>query len=232
LLAGVRLVDCGDVDVLYLDVEHTFAGISAAVRTLAGRGALVVALGGDHSVTFPVVRGLDEVGAFDIIHLDAHLDYTDAVHGVRLANSSPLRRVGELPYVGHIAQLGIRGIRTREDAHRASLARGNTIITAAQALERGVEAVLDALPLRHGRCYVSLDIDALDPAIAPGTGSPEFDGFSHATVRAILRGVAARWPVVAFDLVEVSPPLDPSGLTQSLAAQLVLEFVGAICERR
>src|SRR5947209_2929002 len=81
LLAGVRLVDCGDVDALYLDVEYTFAGMSAAVRTLAGRGALVVALGGDHSVTFPVVRGLAELGPFDVIHLDAHLDYNDEVRG-------------------------------------------------------------------------------------------------------------------------------------------------------
>ena len=232
LLAGVRIVDCGDTDALYLDVDYTFDGISAAVRALAGRGALVVALGGDHSVTFPVVRGLDAAGPFDVIHLDAHLDYTDEVHGVRLANSSPIRRIGELPFVGHIAQLGIRGIRAREDAYRAALARGNTVVTMAQLRERGVAAVLDALPLRHGRCYVSVDIDALDPAIAPGTGSPEFDGFSHALMREMVRGIAARWPVVAFDLVEVSPPLDPGGLTQMLAAQLVLEFAGAICEAR
>jgi agmatinase len=231
-LAGVRLVDCGDTDALYLDVGYTFDGISAAVRTLAGRGALVVALGGDHSVTFPVVRGLDAVGPFDVVHLDAHLDYTDEVHGVRLANSSPIRRIGELPFVGHIAQLGIRGIRAREDAYRAALERGNTVVTMAQLRERGVGEVLDALPLRHGRCYVSVDVDALDPAIAPGTGSPEFDGFSHALMREMLEGIAARWPVVAFDLVEVSPPLDPGGLTQMLAAQLVLEFAGAICEAR
>lgn len=231
-LAGVRIVDCGDTDALYLDVGYTFDGISAAVRALAGRGALVVALGGDHSVTFPVVRGLDAAGPFDVVHLDAHLDYTDEVHGVRLANSSPIRRIGELPFVGHIAQLGIRGIRAREDAYRAALARGNTVVTMAQLRERGVAAVLDALPLRHGRCYVSVDIDALDPAIAPGTGSPEFDGFSHALMREMLEGIAARWPVVAFDLVEVSPPFDPGGLTQMLAAQLVLEFAGAICEAR
>lgn len=231
-LAGVRLVDCGDVDALYLDVEHTFAAMSTAVRTLAARGALVVGLGGDHSVTFPVVRGLEAAGPFDIIHIDAHLDYNDQVAGVRLANGSPLKRASELAFVGHIAQIGLRGIRTREDAYADSLSRGNTIVTAQRARERGVDALLDALPLRHGRCYVSLDIDALDPAIAPGTGSPEFDGFSHAFVRELLRGIAARWPVVAFDLVEVSPPLDPSGLTQSLAAQLVLEFCAAIMGAR
>jgi len=228
LLAGARLVDCGDVDALYLDVDYTFDGMSEAVRTLAGRGVLVVALGGDHSVTFPVVRGLEAVGPFDVIHLDAHLDYNDAVHGVRLANGSPIKRVSELPFIGHIAQLGLRGIRAREDAFADSVARGNTIVTMAQFQARGVDAILDALPLRHGRCYVSIGIDALDPAIAPGTGSPEFDGFSHALMRETLRGIAARWPVVAFDLVEVSPPLDPGGLTQSLAAQLILEFAGAV----
>ncbi len=232
LLSGVRIVDCGDTDALYLDVDYTFDRMSSAVRTLAERGALVVALGGDHSVTFPVVRGLDTIGAFDVIHLDAHLDYNDAVGGVRLANGSPIKRISELPFVGHIAQLGLRGIRAREDAYNDSVARGNTVVTMAQVRERGVAAILDNLPMRHNRVYVSIDIDALDPAIAPGTGSPEFDGFSHALLRETLRGIAARWPVVAFDLVEVSPPLDPSGLTQSLAAQIILEFTGAIFEQR
>lgn len=232
LLSGVRLTDCGDTDALYLDVDYTFDQISSTVRTIAKRGALLVALGGDHSVTFPVVRGLDVLGPFDLIHLDAHLDYNDAVGGVRLANGSPIKRSSELPFVGQIAQIGLRGIRAREDAYRDSQQRGNQIFTMNEVEQQGIGAILDRLQLRHGRVYVSIDIDALDPAIAPGTGSPEFGGFSHAMMRETLRGIAARWPVVAFDLVEVSPPLDPSGLTQSLAAQLILEFTGAIFEQR
>lgn len=170
-LAGARLVDCGDVDALYLDHERTFANMTEAVRMIAGRGALVVALGGDHSVTFPVIRGLEALGPFDIVHLDAHLDYNDSVLGVRLANGSPLKRASELPFVGHIAQIGLRGIRAVESAYRDSLARGNTIVTMAELRRLGPQAVLDALPPMR-RCYVSIDIDALDPAIAPGTGSP------------------------------------------------------------
>lgn len=231
LLNGPRLVDCGDVDSLYLDHERTFRLATEAARTLSRRGALVVGLGGDHSVTFPLIRGLDKLGEFGIIQLDAHLDFNDHVLGVRLANGSPIRRSSELPYVGHIAQIGMRSIRAPEAAYRDALKRGNTIVMMQDLRANGVEATLDRLPPMK-QAYVTIDIDAVDPAYAPGTGSPEFDGFTYAELRDLLRGIAARTRVIGFDLVEVSPPWDPTGLTAMLGAQAIVEFLGAIFAAR
>ncbi|MCR4426661.1 MAG: arginase family protein, partial [Firmicutes bacterium] len=125
MLDNVTVVDGGDADILYLDTDYTFTRITTAVARIVQSGAVPAVLGGDHSITFPVVRGLEARGPFGLIHLDAHLDFKDTVAGVTLGNSSPIRRASELPFVTEIVSIGTRGIRTSEVDLAAARARGN-----------------------------------------------------------------------------------------------------------
>lgn len=230
-LEEIRFVDCGDQDVLYLKVEETFASITESVGKLLSANAFPVILGGDHSITFPVVRPFANYRPLHVIQLDAHLDYNDSIEGVLLANGNPIKRVSELAFVGDIIQIGMRGIRAREDAYDDSVSRGNSIITISDFRRMGVEEVLSQIP-PGGNAYVTIDIDVLDPSIAPGTTSPCFDGMMYGEIKTLLRGIASRAKVVGFDLVEVNPSLDPVGLTQSAAVMIILEFLGAIFDNR
>ena len=229
-LEKIRLVDCGDQDVLYLDVERTFSAITDSLKKILSTRAFPVILGGDHSITFPVVRSFQKIKPLHLIHLDAHLDYNDSVEGVKLANGSPIKRISELSFVDEIIQIGMRGIRAREDAFKDSMSRANKIITLFDFRRRGIEEVLRQIP--KGNLYVTIDIDVLDPSVAPGTSSPEFDGMNYHEIRVLLKGIASRGKVVGFDLTEVNPFLDAVGLTQSAAVMIILEFLGAIFEKR
>jgi agmatinase len=230
-LENIRLVDCGDQDVLYLKVEETFSAVTESVGKILSRKAFPVILGGDHSITFPVVRAFQNSKPLHIIHLDAHLDYNESIEGVLLANGNPIKRVSELDFVGEIIQVGMRGIRAREDAYQDSLSRGNKIITITDFRSKGVGEVLRHIP-NGGNLYVTIDIDVLDPSIAPGTSSPEFDGMTYEEIHSLLAEIPSRGKVVGFDLVEVNPFLDAVGLTQSAAVMIVLEFLGGIFRQK
>jgi agmatinase len=230
-LDKIRLVDCGDQDVLYLNVQETFSAVTESVGKMLSRKAFPVILGGDHSITFPVVRAFRNYKPLHIIHLDAHLDYNDSIEGVSLANGNPLKRVSELDFIGEIIQVGMRGIRAREDAYQDSLSRGNKIITITDFRSKGTGEVLSQVP-NGGNLYVTVDIDVLDPSIAPGTSSPEFEGMTYKEIKELLTGIASRGRVIGFDLVEVNPFLDAVGLTQSAAVMIILEFLGAIFRQK
>jgi agmatinase len=229
-LERVDLVDCGDQDVLYLKVEETFGSITDSLGKLLSAKALPALLGGDHSITFPVVRAFQEYRPLHLFHLDAHLDYNDSIEGVLLANGNPIKRVSEMDFIGEIIQVGMRGIRAREDAYDDSRSRGNQIITISDFRRMGTEEILKRIP-ENGYIYVTIDIDVLDPSIAPGTSSPCFGGMTYEEIRVLLSGIAARAKVVGFDLVEVNPFLDPIGLTQSVAVTIILQFLAAIFDR-
>jgi agmatinase len=185
-----------------------------------------VVLGGDHAISFPVVRGFEE--PINLIHLDSHLDFRQFVYGITMSNGHPIRRIAELPNVRQIVQIGIRGLRISQEDWEAALQRGNRIITASQFKERGVEEVLNRVP-KGGKTYVTIDIDVLDSPIIPGCASAEIGGLSYDELRRVLFGIAARTQVVGFDVVEVNPILDmPARITSLWAAQLILEFIGQI----
>jgi agmatinase len=229
-LEKIRLADCGDQDVLYLDVQKTFAAVTDSVGRILSAKAFPVILGGDHSITVPVVQAFGKYKPLHMVHFDAHLDYNDSVEGVLLANGSPIKRVSEFYFIGEIIQIGMRGIRAREDAYSDSMSRKNEIITMSDFRRQGVNGVLRKIP--KGNLYVTIDIDVLDPSIAPGTSSPEFDGMTYHEIRDLLKGIASRTKVVGFDLVEVNPFLDQVGLTQSAAVMITLEFLGAILDKK
>lgn len=226
-LRGARLADVGDVDPLYFDLEHLDRSAQALVGGILRAGAIPVGLGGDHSVTFPILKAFAGHGEIDIVQIDAHLDFTDAICGFTRSNSSPIRRAAELPHVREVTVLGIRGLRTNPEAYEAARARGHRIVLQSEIRQKGIGAALDVLPFGR-RVYVTIDIDALDPSVAPGTSSPEFEGMSVTEVRAILREVARRNEIVGVDLVEVNPYLDVAGMTSLLAARLLVEFMGYI----
>ena len=225
LLEGVRIADCGDADVIYYDAEGNAEVIEAAVRSIVDRAALPVVIGGDHSISYPVIRAFNQADPLTIVLFDAHLDYRDSVLGLKLTNNSPFRRAQELPFVQTIITIGVRGVKSTDRELRETRDRGNLVFTNYEVFDHGPKGILDRLPGELGNYYVSIDIDALDPSIAPGTESPEAEGLSYTHVKRILQGLAPRGTMVGLDLVEVNPYLDHAELTQHMAAQLLIEGV-------
>ncbi len=227
-----RLVDCGDVDMVHGDLEQCFDNVRAAVRTISGRGGLVVGIGGDHSVTIPILEGLAEQGPFGLIQFDAHLDFVDQRHGQRNGQGSPIRRASEMDHVTTIVQLGIRGSgsSTPQD-FAAARAYGSVIMGPRRIRELGVAATLAEIPPCE-RYYVTIDVDGMDPAIACGTGTPSPGGFSYDEMRELLEGAAALGEIVGFDFTEVAPVYDPSELTTQISARVILDFIGFILKQR
>jgi agmatinase len=225
-LQGATAADVGDVDLLYYDQEHLDRSTAELVGAVLDAGAVPVGLGGDHSVTYPMIQAFERrVQELSVVQIDAHLDFTDDMSGFRRSNSSPLRRAAEHPFVRDITVLGLRGLRTNREAYAASLARGNRLVLQSQIRRDGIVAALGALPSDR-EVYLTIDIDALDPSIAPATSSPEWEGMNMTELRAILREVAARNRVVGIDLVEVNPYLDIGEMTSLLAARILLELMG------
>lgn len=225
-LEGVRVVDCGDIDIIYQDTDYVLNGITRTVQTVVERGAFPLVLGGDHSISYPVFRALESLGQVGLVHFDAHSDYRDAVAGVRTGHASPIRRISELPFAGRISTLGLRGIRERENDWQVAKERGNVMVPARDWIEKGTRWALEQVPMME-RFYVTIDIDCLDPAHAPGTGTPEPGGVSYIQLRELLQGLSSKGRIVGCDLVEVNPLLEETPLTALTAARLLMEFLGA-----
>ena len=224
LLRGITMADCGNVSVTPSDVLHNFERLAGVVSRVADRGALPVILGGDHAITFPAVAGLSRFAPLDIVHFDAHLDYSHHYHGATLSHGSPIRRCSELDHVGSITSVGIRSV--RRAPYEDAMAHGNTVITTRQFRERGPEAVAESIPV-GANLYITFDVDALDPTQAPGTGTPEVGGLFYEECRRCLTALARRSNLVAFDVVEVAPPYDVSDLTVQVAVRLITDMLAA-----
>jgi len=225
--AKCSFVDCGDVEIVPLLWEQDFALITAAMETILGRSALPFVAGGDHAVSFPILRAYRGRGPITVVHFDAHLDYRDEAMGVRYGHGNVLRRVRELAHVEQVVSVGIRSLRTRREDHEAHRAQGNQLIPAWDIHREGAEQIAERLP--KGRdVYVTFDIDAMDPGIAPGTGTPEVGGLSFEQARTLLQSVCTRNRIVGFDLVEVNPGLDTADITALLAVQILVEAVGFV----
>jgi agmatinase len=228
LLPGVTMADCGDVHIRTVDLAENFDTITAAVRAIRETGALPVIVGGDHSITYPILRAYDDLRV-GVIHFDAHLDFTDEWAGVRLSHDNPLRRVAELPHVAGLIHVGIRGLE-RPKVVEETLRFGSQIVPASQYIRVGAKEALKRVP-EADAYYVTLDIDVLDPAVAPGTGYPEAGGLTYYQLKEGLLEAAGKGKIVGFDLVEVNPMFDQAGVTSRLAARLILDFLGAAIDR-
>src|SRR5262249_28887540 len=161
---------------------------------IAGRGALMVAVGGDHSISYPLGLGLEAVGPFDVVQVDAHADALDELGGSRLTGASQLRRLAELPFVGTVSALGIRHLARSEVDGLREL--GGRWATTRDVLERGPAAVVrDTVP-EADALYVSIDLDVLDASVAPGHSLPEPGGLAYRELRALVAEVARRGRVI------------------------------------
>lgn len=227
-LAGIRMADCGDVLVAGGDVALSHDRITTVARRIAERGALVVAVGGDHSISFPVGRGVAEVrGPLDVVHIDAHPDFADAIFGSRFSHGSQLRRLSELETVERIAALGLRSADPDqvEDMKRLGVGYAST----RAVLEEGPATVVEDLVRPDRSLYVSIDIDVLEGALVPATTLPEPGGLAYRDLRALLEAIARRGRVVGFDIVETSAA-QPDLATAMTTAWLIIHFLSAIFE--
>lgn len=228
----VRIVDLGDADIVHTDTETSHANIAFGVRRILEAGALPVVIGGDHSVNIPCIDAFAGRGPIHILQIDAHLDFVDERHGVRFGHGNPMRRAAEKDYVTGLTQVGIRNVSsTAREGYEDARRMGADILSVRQARRLGPEAVIARIPA-GARVYVTIDIDAFCPSIAPGTGTPSHGGFLYYDVLEMLRALAHRHQVVGVDLVEVAPDYDQSGSTQILAAQLLLNFLGFVFHAR
>ena len=230
-LEDISMSDCGDVDVAYYDIERNRKIITQTVKKILKAGTFPVVIGGDHSITYPCICAFEDFKSLDIIQIDAHLDWIDEVDGIRYANGSPMRRSMELDFTNKMVQLGIRCIRSRESDYNFAKSQGSKIFTRQDIRQKGVDEIVEKLP-PLGNVYVSIDIDGLDPSIAPGTGSPTVDGLLYYEVINLLKGITKKSNVVGFDIVEVNPMVDLSGQTCLLATTLILEFLGMIFDQK
>ncbi|MEH7307127.1 agmatinase [Neobacillus drentensis] len=223
-----KVVDCGDVDMVHGDMMQCHENTEEAIRKIVSKGAMPVVLGGDHSITIPVGKALEELGPFHVIQIDAHLDWADHRSGQRYGHGSCIRRLSEMDHVQKIFQFGIRGISSslKEDVD-AAREYGSVILSPRQIRKMGIERVIELLP-EGEKYYITLDIDGLDPSVAPGTGTPSPGGFIYDEVNELLEGIAKRGKVIGFDLVEVAPPYDPAGMTGQVGARLALDLLSFV----
>jgi agmatinase len=228
----VRIVDMGDADIIHTDTEGSHANIETAVRAALAADALPVTIGGDHSINIPCIRAFDGEGDIHILQIDAHIDFVDERHGVRHGHGNPMRRAAEHDYVTGLTQIGIRNVSsTAKEGYNDARAMGSDILSVRQVRALGAQSLIERIP-KAARLYITIDIDAFCPSIAPGTGTPSHGGFLYYDVLEILQKAAERHDIVGIDLVEVAPDYDPTGSTAILAAQVLMNLLGFIFHAR
>lgn len=230
---SLRVVDYGDLQVFPGYLEDSFAKVQQEIAPIVDAGVFPVVLGGDHSTTLPVLRAVAaKHGTLSLVHFDAHPDYWPPRDN-RMHHGTVFRTAVEEGLIDPAAsvQIGIRGSISAGIIAEARAA-GFDLITADEFAHRGVRATIEDIQLRASLpVYVSLDIDSVDPAYAPGTGTPEVAGLTSREIVELVRGLRGL-PLVGFDLVEVAPAYDSAEITALLAAHLVYEFLLVLAESR
>lgn len=212
--------DGGDVDVIPGHIEDTMSRIQEALVDYMKRSTVFIA-GGDHSITLPVLRAINKVhGKVNLVHFDSHYDFWDSHWGKKYDHGTWLRRALEEGLLNTVVQIGIRGSLFSHEDVEDSKRLGITSFNVREA-KLQPERILNKLNEIQGKTYISFDIDVVDPAFAPGTGTPEVGGLSSFEALEFIRSMNI--DLVGFDVVEVSPPYDVSEITSMLAANLVYE---------
>src|SRR4051794_19264650 len=229
LYAGkpIRAVDCGDIRSVLGDPAAHSRHTEAAVRAILQARALPIVLGGDHGVPIPVLRAFDGDGPITVIQIDQHIDWRDEVNGVREGLSSPMRRASEMAHVGELFQIGLRATGSaRAEEVEAAHAYGAHLIPAWELHEVGMDAVLARIPA-GGRYYITVDLDGMDPTIAPGVAAPCPGGVTFDQARKLIHGLVKKGRVVGMDVVEITPRDDVNQITCITAGRLIVNLIGA-----
>ena len=229
-----RIADVGDVhfgnifnlDEAVKDIENFF-------RRLNDAGVTPLAAGGDHSITYPILKALGEKEPLGLIHIDAHTDTWDSFMGSKFHHGAPFRMAADGGYIDpkRTVQIGIRGAQNTLEGWDYSLEGGMRVVFIEEFEEIGVEGVIEETRrvVGDGPTYLSFDVDALDPAFTPGTGTPEVGGITTREALSLLRGLSGT-KLIGGDVVEVAPPFDPSGNTALVGATLLYEIVCLLAE--
>jgi agmatinase len=220
-------VDCGDLIATHLEPRAHLERTATIVRKVLDRGAVPVVLGGDDSIVTYVLQGYEGHGPLQVIQIDAHLDYRDEVAGVRDGLSSPMRRASEMAWVERIVHVGLRGVGSARASDVAdSRADGNLLVKAEALRSHGAEWLIQQLPL-GARYFVTIDVDGLDPSIAPGTRATMPGGLLFHEAAMLMRGLSSRGTVVGVDVVEYCPALDVNWTTADTVLRLLVNLLGA-----
>lgn len=240
-IQGAGAADVGDLDVVLTDMAATFRRLRETVRALVSAGTVVVAVGGDHSITWPILEGV--TGALPsrqlgVIHFDAHHDLRESHFGAE-SSGVPLRKA--LAFEGaplrgrNLVQIGIAEFANAPGHARFAEEQGVTVMGNTEVFERGLDAcVEDALQRAADgtdAIYVTIDVDAIDHSQAPGTAAPNPNGLDARDLYRQLRRIARRRDVVGMDVVEISPTLEHGNLTGNVGAMLVMSFLAGVSER-
>lgn len=227
-----RIIDIGDADIIHTDTKKSHVNIESAVRKILKAKAVPIVLGGDHSVNIPCINAFDNQDPFHLIQIDAHLDFVDERHGVRYGHGNPMRRASEKKFVTGMTQIGIRNVSsTAKEGYEDARKSGSDIYSVRQFRLLGVNQLLKKIP-KDTRYYLTIDIDAFDPSIAAGTGTPSHGGFYYYEVLELIDGLTKQGKVIGLDLVEVAPDYDLTNSTSTLAAQLLMNVIGRILYNR
>jgi guanidinobutyrase len=229
---SIQVADIGDVPINTFDLKASVEIIAGHYRGILAHGAIPLTLGGDHTLTWPILRAMKERhGPVALIHVDAHADINETMFGERVAHGCPFRRAWEEGCLisDRVFQIGLRGSGYAAEDFDWARGQGWTVVQAEELWYRSAAPLMEQVRAVIGDapCYLSYDIDSLDPAFAPGTGTVEPGGLSTWQALEIVRG-ATGLNLVGCDLVEVSPPYDPSGNTALIAANLLFEMLCAL----
>jgi agmatinase len=229
-------VDYGDLNVLPGYILDTYDSVSKEMMLFADNDVIPVVIGGDHSVTLPQLRALcKKHGPVALVHFDAHLDTADSYFGKKYTHGTPFSRACDegLLIPEKTIQIGMRGTYYGEHSLEESTGRGFTVISADEALDMGLDQVINLVHKKVGssKVFVTFDVDACDPAYAPGTGTLIPGGFTSREAFKLIRGLDGL-QFIGFDVVEVLPDLDPSDITSCLASNIVFEYLTLIALRK
>ena len=228
----IKIVDIGDADIIHTDTKQSHENIKLGVKKILEANSIPIILGGDHSINIPCINAFADEEPIHLIQIDAHLDFVDERHGVRYGHGNPMRRAAEKEYVSGMTQIGIRNVSsTTKEGYTDAKERGSKIFSVRQLRKLGIENILKEIP-KNKRYYLSIDIDAFDPSIASGTGTPSHGGFYYYEVLELIDGIIKQGNVVGLDLVEVAPDYDITSSTSTLAAQLLMNVIGRILHHK
>lgn len=228
----LRVADYGDLSINPISIEDTYARIQAGLKPVLDAGTIPMCVGGDHSILLPILRAIHVAhGPVALIQLDAHSDTWDQYWGMKYSHGTPVRRAIEEGLLAepYILQVGLRGQLYGADDMDYAREHKIAMITAEEFHERGLAVVRENIKRFRGRkTYLSLDIDVVDPAFAPGTGTPQVGGLSSVQILDLVRALKGL-NLVGCDLVEVSPQFDSAEITSLLAANLLFEELCLFC---